>query len=312
MSADTDASPARCALARHLLGDGIEIGPCRKPMPISTGANVRYLDRWPAPRSQELHPELDGFLLVGPDLPVDVDADGLPPLSDASVDFVIASHVLEHLANPIGLLDEMHRVLREGGVILIVLPDRTRPVDAGRPPTALADVIGDYRRQARRVDESHLLDFPTGADPSAMFLERPSEAERERLFAWHRDRSVQVHCWSQFEFWPVVGFGIEALGHQWEHVDGFATDNPASDGLEFGFVARKGFPRRTTEVRLHRWYADVAAWDAAQPHGLAADLAAARAEAAAVRHSNSWRITAPLRLGADSVRRVKARLGTRH
>lgn len=43
-------------------------------------------------------------------------------LPDASVDRVIAAHVLEHLYRPHEVLREWHRVLRPGGVMSIVLP----------------------------------------------------------------------------------------------------------------------------------------------------------------------------------------------
>lgn len=43
------------------------------------------------------------------------DADPRIPLPDASVDYVHSSGVLHHTSNPVGLLEEFHRVLRPGG-----------------------------------------------------------------------------------------------------------------------------------------------------------------------------------------------------
>jgi ubiquinone/menaquinone biosynthesis C-methylase UbiE len=42
--------------------------------------------------------------------------------ADSSVDRLIATHVLEHLPNPVDVLKEWNRVVRPGGVISIVLP----------------------------------------------------------------------------------------------------------------------------------------------------------------------------------------------
>ena len=44
------------------------------------------------------------------------------PLSSAQFDFVLLSNLLEHLANPELVLQETHRLLKEGGSALILVP----------------------------------------------------------------------------------------------------------------------------------------------------------------------------------------------
>ena len=51
-------------------------------------------------------------------------SDGLP-FDNNSVDEVMAIQVLEHLSNPIALLEEIYRVLKPSGVIDIAVPDLT-------------------------------------------------------------------------------------------------------------------------------------------------------------------------------------------
>ena len=50
------------------------------------------------------------------------DACDLQAIPDASYDFVAASHVLEHTANPLRALQEWKRVLRPGGALLVLVP----------------------------------------------------------------------------------------------------------------------------------------------------------------------------------------------
>src|SRR5687768_664147 len=51
------------------------------------------------------------------------------PFHDHSLDYVIASHVLEHVANPIAALAEWYRVVRPGGIIYLVVPNRLSAFD---------------------------------------------------------------------------------------------------------------------------------------------------------------------------------------
>ncbi len=47
-------------------------------------------------------------------------------IPDRSYDFVLFSHALEHVANPVKALREWARVLRPGGALVLVLPDYRR------------------------------------------------------------------------------------------------------------------------------------------------------------------------------------------
>ena len=49
--------------------------------------------------------------------------EGLPPELEGAFDVVLASHVLEHLARPDRLLDQVRDRLRPGGVLAVALPN---------------------------------------------------------------------------------------------------------------------------------------------------------------------------------------------
>lgn len=51
-------------------------------------------------------------------------SDGLP-FDDGSIDEVVAIQVLEHLAKPVMLLEEIYRVLKPGSIIDVATPDLT-------------------------------------------------------------------------------------------------------------------------------------------------------------------------------------------
>lgn len=55
-----------------------------------------------------------------------LDNGGTLPLSDLSVDLVIASHVLEHVPDEIETLKEIFRVLKVGGAFIVLIPVNER------------------------------------------------------------------------------------------------------------------------------------------------------------------------------------------
>jgi len=282
----------RRAWARHLVGDGLELGPGHVPFPLPvSGTTVRYVDRWEPDTNRALFPELDGADFPRPDVVADLDRDGLRSLADASADFVVASHVLEHVADPLGILDEIHRVLRTGGIAIILVPDRRTTFDANRPPTPLDHLVAEHIAGVTGVSDEHIVEFVravSGAEPSATDIEL------------HRRRSIHVHCWTEDEFVAVLEYGMRCMTHGWQLVDALATGAAGSQGIEFGYVLRKA----AGDCDAGRFLADREAWLAATATSRA-DADALAARVAALESSTSWRVTAPLRRLSARLRQLR-------
>lgn len=252
---------ARRRLARHLRGSGLELGPGHQPYEVPPDVTVRFVDRWVPVENRSLFPELvqigaDGGF-VEPDVVANFDSDRLSPVASESTDFVICSHVLEHLAEPLGFLAEIHRVLRPGGTALVLLPDRRATFDRDRPPTPLDHLTDEHRRGVVEVDDDHLVEFLTLAGEGASFLGIPEDAaERERFFDWHRERSIHVHCWSEEEFPAVLAHCIRHLNQTWELVDLLTVAEEGPDGIEFGYVLRRSTVELDPEVAAERFLND--------------------------------------------------------
>lgn len=65
---------------------------------------------------------IDCIDTVKKDLKVDLDSEFLP-YKENEVDEVFFQHVLEHLKNPIDLLNDIHRVLKPDGLCHIIVPN---------------------------------------------------------------------------------------------------------------------------------------------------------------------------------------------
>jgi SAM-dependent methyltransferase len=76
--------------------------------------------------------------------------------SDRSYDFVLASHMLEHTANPLKALTEWHRVLKPGGRLFLVLPDSAHTFDHKRPTTSFDHILEDFVANRDESDLTHL------------------------------------------------------------------------------------------------------------------------------------------------------------
>ncbi len=84
------------------------------------------------------------------------EATELTTVASESYDFVLSSHVLEHVANPIKALKEWVRVLRPGGALLLVVPHKDGTFDHRRPISTLAHLIDDFNKNMGEDDMTHL------------------------------------------------------------------------------------------------------------------------------------------------------------
>jgi SAM-dependent methyltransferase len=301
-----------------LAGDGIELGPGHVPYPLPfPGVTVRYVDRWEPQQNADLFPELGDALFPQPDIVCNLDVDRLAAIDTVSVDFVIASHVLEHLAEPLGLIDEIHRVLRPGGVALILLPDRRRTFDVHRPPTELDELVRKHASARTSITDDEIARFLEQVQTEEYDrLQDSTIEERKRILDLHRLRSIHVHCWTAEEFADVLAYCISDLGHGWEYLDGVVAEDEGETGIEFGYAVRKALRPAEGEAASKRfesvwqdWLAEHRALHDRDEVALAkleatrTELAAAQAEVEAFRNRRVVRATDRV---ADLVRRTRA------
>jgi predicted SAM-dependent methyltransferase len=190
--------PPRAVIARaYLQGSGLEIGALNKPLRVPRGVRVVYVDRLDAEGLAAHYPEVDATTIV----PIDVVEDGerLTTIADASHDFVIANHVLEHCEDPIGTIINHVRVLRPRGILFLAVPDKRFTFDRNRPVTSLQHLIDDHERGAARSRRAHLHEW-------ARLVEHVPE-EKVADHAAYLDRinySIHFHVWTPVELLETI------------------------------------------------------------------------------------------------------------
>lgn len=159
-------------------GPGLEIAPLNKPVARKEDWDVYYVDIVPTEKLIE-HYLVDDSVpsedIVEVDFPL-TDADGtIRSLAEvakeqAPFDWVIASHVIEHVPDLITWLDDIATLLRDGGALVLAIPDRRFSFDAYRPQTTVGQMLqahdqGDVVPSVRAVyDALHSASTITAAD----------------------------------------------------------------------------------------------------------------------------------------------------
>jgi predicted SAM-dependent methyltransferase len=108
-------------------------------------------------------------------------------------DVVLSSHVLEHCANALQALSEWIRVLKEQGLLVLVLPHKDGTFDHARPVTTMAHLIQDFDQGTDERDLTHLEEILRLHDLSKDPGSGGSEAFRERSHRNFENRCLHHH-----------------------------------------------------------------------------------------------------------------------
>lgn len=238
LPATVQSSPKRLRLASWLEGDGIEIGALHNRLQVPPLARVRYVDRLPVAQLREHYPELEGLPLV--DVDVIGSAENLSALPNASADFVIANHLLEHLEDPLAGLLEFQRVLKPRGIIYLALPDQRLTFDRDRAVTSLDHLLKEHSGGTAEANRwSHYLDWALNVDKQG------SDSEAHAADLMRRRYSIHFHVWRPDTFLEFFYAARRLVGLELELLEFAPPATP--DDIEFILILGKATGH---EVRL--------------------------------------------------------------
>ena len=181
-----EAKDWRSIFSAELQGRGLEIGPLHRPLVKHPGMDVLYIDRLSVADLREHYPELAGLPLVEPD--IIGDAEDLATVPDKEFDFLVSAHVIEHMISPLRSLENWLRVLKPGGMLYLIVPDKRAIFDRKRPRTTLEHIIDDYYNPSTDKNFQHYLDYATFVHDKEG-LEALADAER----LVEEDYSIHFH-----------------------------------------------------------------------------------------------------------------------
>jgi predicted SAM-dependent methyltransferase len=178
---------------RHLDLDGIglEIGPGHSPLiPKSEGYRVETVDYAAADHLREKF-RRDGVDDISRVEEVDYITGG-GPIFDAigkpdRYDYIVASHVVEHIPDLLGFLKDCERLLKPDGRLSLAVPDKRCCFDIFQGLTMTGEVLQAHYDRACRPSPAVLFDFVV------------NYAKRGDRIVWIVEDTAELHCPNSLE-----------------------------------------------------------------------------------------------------------------
>ena len=227
--------------ALYISGEGIEIGALNNPLPLPTGVRITYVDCVPMERLKAAYP--DAQKITPPDV-VD-DGEALSSFADASQDFVIANHFLEHSQDPIRTVQTFLRVLKTGGIAFMALPDKRMTFDVDRPVTPFEHLMKDYTQGPDWSKRDHFRE----AIREIVGITEPDRIERCIDREIREVGNTHYHVWRQEDMLTFAARLKTDVGLDVE-VEAYVSSPELGEGILILRKGEAGKDRRLAEASL--------------------------------------------------------------
>lgn len=185
--------------AAVISGTGMEIGALASPFPAPIHCNLIYGDVRTHAELIARYPNEPADDMVIPTIKTEFET--LEGVNDGSLDFILASHVIEHTRDPIGAIVNTYAKLRKGGHLVLVVPDMRRTLDRYREMTSLDHLIEDFRSPSHERDALHHQEFHRLAIPAAQ-----DEYDAAWRVSWDSRRPIHYHTWVYEAFDEMISW----------------------------------------------------------------------------------------------------------
>jgi Methyltransferase domain len=148
------------------------------------------------------------------------DAVNITDVGDATYDFIFSSHSLEHIANPLKALHEWVRIVKDGGYLILVLPERSLTFDHNRSISSFSTLLQQYEKNVGEdcldtldeILENHDLSMDLAAGNMGQFTKRSFDNFNNRClhhYVYSQDLLKEICTYLNCEFVYTVTHAID-------------------------------------------------------------------------------------------------------
>jgi hypothetical protein len=198
VSPETDHTMDRVDKALALIdpnGRGLEIGPSHNPLaPKRNGYLVHVVDHLPTDElrvkmkneglSTDLIEEVD-YVWAGGQLDTTIDR-------PQYYDWIIASHVIEHLPDLVSFLISSEHLLQSSGILSLIIPDKRNCFDHFRPLSTTGQMLDAYLQKRDRPSPGGIFDHVSHAVQRGGDIAWTEEDNREFRIV-HGPEEIRAH-----------------------------------------------------------------------------------------------------------------------
>ncbi len=297
-------------------GVGLELGPLYSPIVEKDEAKVYYVDHM---STQDLKKKYTGHPFdVNSIVEVDyvVGASTLRRVvKGKKFDFIVASHVIEHIPDIVRWLQDITHILKPGGILSLVIPDKRYSFDISRELSRPSEVIGAYYDNTSRFTSAMIYDSASEyREVTAVEAWADTVGHFDESKQWNLNEAIRrvelnlkpheyIDCHG-YVFTPQSFFNIlrRLMLHGLIDLEVLDFVDTAQNELEFYVSLRK--PKRLNKKKQLASLPDMGA-----PMGereLLHAIERLQAELDAIKSSKSWRAVEPARRAYAQSRQVVA------
>ena len=212
----------------NLEGVGLEIGPLHAPMVLKSEAEIYYLDHLSQKdlikkyaRSNKQSKDLADLSAIA-----EVDyilKDSInKTVAGRKFDYVVASHVIEHIPDMTSWLRDIASILKPDGILALAIPDKRFTFDITRNISRPADIIGAYVDKLTKAYTSlvydHTVEFKDGINAGEVWSNPQKDHRKHKANSLRKkalekslengdpNKYIDVHCnvFTPFSFVEVL------------------------------------------------------------------------------------------------------------